>query len=400
VLGVYCVGIAGYLVLRLVDGLEYVNPLYALEPVWRGGSAAEVVQRLPLLLLTWGAVGVGSLVLAAWRLHPAYIKQLQGQGRPRKARWWRARRAAIGDEPIRWKERHVEGVAPLAALRRFPRWLGMLFITATTLLASLGILLNSGRRNLEQLLSDLRDFRIDQVWAAFPGASDGFALQGLIALLLGTFVVGIRCSGAVTGERERQTWEALLLTPLPIRLLVRAKLWGIIGAAMPYLLAYAVPALLLACVGGIDCVVLTAGLLLGTWLGMLFMGSAGLWCSVRAKTSWRSLLGTLFISYVGGFFLYVLSLPLIFIFWILLQLTFFIIDQYLGTGLARNFLGGFGPFVIGSYLMILGLFLFLMWWLVRDAEKYVADRERIRHWKEEPVIRPRRRRVVQPGAGA
>ena len=40
-------------------------------------------------------------------------------------------------------------------------------------------------------------------------------------------VVGIRCSGAISGERERLTWEALLLTPLETRYLVRGKLRGI-----------------------------------------------------------------------------------------------------------------------------------------------------------------------------
>jgi ABC-type multidrug transport system permease subunit len=395
VLGVYIVGIAGFLALRYLGGLDYVNPLYALEPVWAGGSVTEVVVRLPALFITWGAVGAGCLALAGWRLHGAYLRQLEGQGRPKKPRWWRARRAAIGDEPIRWKERHVEGIAPLAALRRVPRWLGMVLVAATTILASLGILATSGRLSARQLLDHVRDLRLEDLWASFPGAADGFVVQGLVAMALATFIVGIRCSGAVTGERERQTWEALLLTPLPTNLLIRSKLWGIIGATYPYLLSYAAPALLLACVGGPHCVIVTASLLLGTWLGMAFMGAAGLFCSVRAKTSWRSLLGTMFMGYVGGFFMFVVSMPVILIVWVLLLLLFWVIDQYLGTGIAQGFLGGFGPFAIGSYLVILGLFILLTWYFVKDSEQYVADRERIRHWKDEPVVRPRRRAGIR-----
>src|SRR5262245_66316966 len=68
-------------------------------------------------------------------------------------------------------------------------------------------------------------------------------------MLLASLLVGIRCSGAVSGEREKQTWEALLLTPLTSRQLIRGKLWGIMGASLIYVLAYAVPALLLSLAG-------------------------------------------------------------------------------------------------------------------------------------------------------
>jgi hypothetical protein len=35
-------------------------------------------------------------------------------------------------------------------------------------------------------------------------------------------------------------------------------------------------------------------------------------------------------------------------------------------------------------------------YFMASAEKYVADRERIRHWDEEPTLRRRRRRVPRP----
>ena len=40
--------------------------------------------------------------------------------------------------------------------------------------------------------------------------------------------------------------------------------------------------------------------LLGCWTAMYFMVAAGIWCSVRSVSSWRSLLGTLAIGYGGG----------------------------------------------------------------------------------------------------
>src|SRR5262249_37452172 len=169
-------------------------------------------------------------------------------------------------------------------------------------------------------------------------AGGAFMIQALVVMLLASFVIGIRCSGAVCGERERQTWEALLLTPLETRQLIRAKLWGIIGASYPYLLAYAVPALLLSLLGGPKAVFWTGIWLAVTWLAMFFVGAAGLWCSVRSKSSWRSLLGTLGFSYLGGFLLWLVTSPATFILALIIVLILMLVDKLLKT----NITGGLG----------------------------------------------------------
>ena len=56
--------------------------------------------------------------------------------------------------------------------------------------------------------------------------------------------------GAISSERERQTWEALLLTPLSAGQIIRGKLWGVMAASYWYLLAYAAPAVTLSVLGG------------------------------------------------------------------------------------------------------------------------------------------------------
>ena len=101
----------------------------------------------------------------------------------------------------------------------------------------------------------------------------GFYTQGFVVMLLAGLVIAIRCSGTVTGERERSTWEALLLTPLETHQLIRGKLWGIIGASIPYLTAYALPALAFALIGGMAAffwVVLWTAV---TLLAMFFVGA-------------------------------------------------------------------------------------------------------------------------------
>src|SRR5262249_55994254 len=101
----------------------------------------------------------------------------------------------------------------------------------------------------------------------------------MLVMMLAGLGIGIRWSGAVTGEREKNTWEALLLTPLETRHLIRGKLWGIIGASLPYLIAYAVPALAFAVIAGIGPTFWTVLWLGVTLLGMAFVGGAGPRCS-------------------------------------------------------------------------------------------------------------------------
>ncbi|HLJ92081.1 MAG TPA: ABC transporter permease, partial [Gemmataceae bacterium] len=243
VLGVYVCLLVGFLFLRATNSWAVVDPLHVLEPAWGSDSdVAEVIRRLLVSMLVWGGMGSACLGGAVWRLRPAYRRQLQDEGRLRPRRWWRARRMPVPDEPIRWKERHVEGIAPWAALRRVPRWYGLAVVFLATVVASALI-----------------------VWSYSGPAGPAFYIQSMVALLVAALLVGLRCSGAVTGERERQTWEALLMTPLPVPHLIRGKLWGIIGASYPYLLAYAAPALVFAILGGWEAVFWTVLLLGVTW---------------------------------------------------------------------------------------------------------------------------------------
>lgn len=398
VLGVYLCILAGFLFLWATDSWTLVDPLHVLEPSWGSSSdLAEVIRRLLGSMFAWGMVGSIGLGLAVWRLRPAYLRQLQGEGRPKRHRWWRARSRPVPDEPIRWKERHVEGLAPLAALRRVPRWLGMAVIFLATLASSALILLSHRQRELSfaELVQLLSNLKIAELLTLFGPAGDAFQGQGVVALLVAGLLIGLRCSGAVTGERERQTWEALLLTPLPVQHLIRGKLWGIIGASYPYLLAYALPAVGLSLLGGWQAT-FWAILLLGvTWLAMAFIGAAGLWCSVRAKSSWRSLMGTVLIGYGGGFLLLVIAFPVALLAFVVIWGTLAIIDVLSGNqlSLATWWQTIFNFYTLGVYLALVLGFIGTAWFFIVDAEKYVADRERIRHWKRE---RRRRRAPAKP----
>ena len=298
-LGLFLVGTAILIVNWLLGNwwlrpfFRSLNPFYAVEPAWAAGDWAGVetmAGRILLAALAWGTSTLACLSLAAWRLRPAYLRQLQAEGQKKKARWWRAKRTAIAADPIRWKERQVEGIAPLPVLRQIPSWFGIVMVLVLTLISSGTILWVSlpGGVGLDDLAATIvrGDFKqLASYLDKMTPCDDWFKLQGLLAIFLASLVVGIRCSGAISGERERLTWEALLLTPLETRHLVRGKLRGIMGASYPYLRVYAVPAVLLSLLGGVRSFVWTIIALAVTLLAMYFIGAVGIWCSVRSKSS-------------------------------------------------------------------------------------------------------------------
>jgi ABC-type transport system involved in multi-copper enzyme maturation permease subunit len=267
------------------DILRLFNPHFLLEPAWDVGGSAESWRRLLTLTLAWGGAGGLCLAVAAWRLRPAYARQLESAGKRRGA--VSGPRPAPGEDAVFWKELHVEGVAPLASLRRVPRWLALGLVSAGTVIGMGLLYLGDGppRGVMEKYLFQLEV---------------GFLLMGVT-----TLVVGVRCATAITREREQGTWEGLLLTTLPTRSIIDAKFRGILWAATPYLLAYAIPALVVVALRGLYG--LTDGLLVVVWAGgaylmMCWVAACGLACSARAKSSWRSLLATFGLGYYVGFF--------------------------------------------------------------------------------------------------
>jgi hypothetical protein len=131
---------------------------------------------------------------------------------------------------------------------------------------------------------------------------------------------------------------------------------------------------------------------------MHFFGAAGLWCSVRAKTSWRSLLWTVVMGYVAGFLLFVVAEIVAGILFIVVYLMLFMIDTYYQMNLVQTISPSFAAFLVGVLLFLVAGFVALRIYFVRSAQRYIADRERVRHWHEENKASPPRRRKVRVAA--
>ncbi|MGH7169161.1 MAG: ABC transporter permease subunit [Gemmataceae bacterium] len=399
VLALYVFGtFAGLAVWSFQGFLGYFNPLFVLAPgwgAWRGLDLTELARRLLLASLCWGTLGGVCLGLAIWRLRPAYVAELENE-RPRIARWYSVLRVPVQDEPIRWRERHVEGLAPTPELRRIPQGLAVTALAFLSTLSSTLILLLSlpSGVSVADAIVALARFQPGRLAVVMPSAGNGFLVQGLMVMLLASLIVGIRCSGAVTGERERRTWEALLLTPLPAKQLIRGKLWGIMGASYVYLLAYAAPALVLSVLGGVMALLWVLLWLAVTVLAMYYLGAAGLWASVRSQNSWRALLITMLAGYLGGLAIYACTTPILALLAAIVGLLLLSLDKQLGTQLsvtAGSFSVDHRVFTIRTCLGLALLFWLMSRLFLSLALRWVADRERTRHWYEEPVYRRSRR---------
>jgi ABC-type transport system involved in multi-copper enzyme maturation permease subunit len=324
--------------LQLDELLCRLNPLYVMDPLWEN-DVGEFVRRLPALLIPYGALGLVCLGLAIWRFRTAYLRQVEAAGRSRQGRWKRQART-VGNDPVRWRER--------ATGSRMLRSLGIAFVLALTTGSSAVIRAND-----------------EPFW---------FLVQGGAALLFASFIAGIRASGAVSGERERRTWESLLLTPLETWELIDDKLRGTLQSVYPYLWAYALPAAALSLWTGADALLFTASLLLLTWVTMYYMAATGLWCSARSKSSWRSLVMTFAIGY--GYFFGMASILALIYLWTGCVIGPFVAFVLMLAGITSLTLGLTITFCLVTSLALGWLLWRASYWKIHYAESWVDEQER------------------------
>jgi ABC-type transport system involved in multi-copper enzyme maturation permease subunit len=382
-------------------GPDFLNPLYVVEPAqvsWDAMDLGAVGRRLLLSSTGWVILGGTALALAVGRLRPSYVRQIEGVPSGVAAFWYGVERAPMSDDPIHWRERHVEGLAPLATLRRFPTWFSVAAIVFCTCCSSLYLLASSlpaGKTVDDAVRAALR-FDVARLQRLLPGAENGFLVQAAVVLVLATLTVAVRCAIAVTGEREKQTWESVLTSPLATKDMIQGKLWGITGASYWYLLAYGAPAAMLSVLGGVMAFFWTLLGLGVTVLAMYFVGAAGLFCSVRSTSSWRSLIRTLGTAYGGGALVLAVTGLLSVVPAALVMLLLLLADLIFSTHLMRLAGSNMDTFIKLCLFSAGGLLALAFWLLSRRllvwAAASVSNTERMRHWQYPPIYRRARRR--------
>ena len=146
----------------------------------------------------------------------------------------------------------------------------------------------------------------------------GYSYRSLIVLfpVLGctecgllSLMIPVITSGSISGEREKQTLDIMLTTPVSPMSIVTGKLWSAMMIVMMYMIA-SVPVMAIAFIlGGLSWINLFGLFIMLLYLG-IYVGSVGIFCSSFVKKSIAAtiltivigvgiLVGTTLVYYIG-----------------------------------------------------------------------------------------------------
>ncbi len=181
-----------------------------------------------------------------------------------------------------WKELFIERVASLG---RFGRWVGAIltFVIGGGSLVLAGMIVYGGYFAPDSDLVSLASDTLSMVLGGFTGTLFCWLLQ------LG---IGLRAAVSIASERERGTWDALLMSPLKPAEISVAKLLGSLHA-LRYLAAAMLLAWTLAVV--VQAVSIHAYViwLIGTFVMGCFMAAVGVRFSLSMPTATRAMSWTI-----------------------------------------------------------------------------------------------------------
>jgi ABC-type transport system involved in multi-copper enzyme maturation permease subunit len=198
------------------DWIFRSNPLYL---AFNGRSLVAIgpseilltIAHMSALQLAYGSICV---ILAIFALRPVFRLQ---QGAAERTRSRRAGRAECGDDPMIWKERYPA---------RSGRWMNLIKRGfGICVIVGLGISVAS------MALPILRESWFPAhapYWLEVRRRWFCTYLRIMTAFFSSLYIVLASSAGAcsVTNERERDTWDGLMCTPMSNRAILRAKMLG------------------------------------------------------------------------------------------------------------------------------------------------------------------------------
>lgn len=285
----------------LTSVLNAGNPLIVIMQIGRAGMSGTLAVTLPQLLWEYALFHVTlSALCIGWsifRVRAAALKQSLGRV---KERHWD--RPPIGEQPMLWKELQVEGGIRLHWLA----WIVLIILVLLTVGTGLWIIayyvwpyLVGGRHDNWTSLGEAMN-----AWVRFSGTSVG-CLTILWAAVAGAL--------SLIKERDNQTFDALITTPLSSDTILFAKFLGSLGSARMGLVWFSTILLLALFTGGLN--VLAFPLVLGAWLIYAsFFAMIGLWFSMVARSklvATCATIGTTLLLSVGHWLVWMCCGPLL-----------------------------------------------------------------------------------------
>jgi ABC-type transport system involved in multi-copper enzyme maturation permease subunit len=278
------------------------NPLWMVVRLQGGppGMRANVTDLFREFATFWGLVTVVAIGLAVWRLRAVALHQSYGgvkQPRKRTTAGGRPvrRNPEVGDNPVFWREVFVEGGVKGGWLWRVISGIVvvLIFVPVVMILYENFFAASTWRAGFS--LAETWDFFTREINAWARGVS-------CILVTLMLFAAAVRGAGAISGEKDKDTWVSLLSAPLSADTILWGKWWGcVLGLRR----AYAV-LLFIWCLGlGIGAIHPAAVVLVLVTVFVLVSAFSwvGLFCSMRAKNSLNASIQAFFATafLVGGF---------------------------------------------------------------------------------------------------
>jgi ABC-type transport system involved in multi-copper enzyme maturation permease subunit len=245
---------------KLQNGIFQHKPLEDLLP-----------QLMRNYAIFHGLMAAACSVWAVTRMRPLALRQMHDETRRRSWRIQFWRRPRVGQSPMVWKEVIAERGMRL-------HWLGWAFgltLFVASFVPVAFILFNRWTRG--RLAEEMN------IWVRIIGT-------GVACLLL--LGVAVRAATSISSERDRQTWDSLLTTCLDSDAILGGK-W--LGSLLSMRLGWAWLGLI--CVVGLATTglhpVAVPVLLLAWFVYAAFVAGVGLWFSMTARTTLRSVIYTL-----------------------------------------------------------------------------------------------------------
>jgi ABC-type transport system involved in multi-copper enzyme maturation permease subunit len=261
------------------DVYDWGNPLAALtamrEHVALAGTLGDKPWELLLQFTIFhGAIILFCLTLAVLQVRRVYVRQThEAKNKPTETQSLRRSRA-VSNWPMYWKERYCERTFRFGILGRTALALGLILLVCPGVVFAVSSLVSTAHT-----LDDGQH-------------TNGYTrLAGMVFLFLILLAIGVRAASSFGLEKDRQTWECLLATPVPVSHILWAKWWhSLWGVRWLFLL------LVLIWVCGIVSLslhwVALPILILNSLAAMLLASAMGIYCSVRFPNTLRAMLMT------------------------------------------------------------------------------------------------------------
>jgi ABC-type transport system involved in multi-copper enzyme maturation permease subunit len=400
---------SGFTLTDFLDWYNAGNILVAVRSVgyFRSNVGGDALwQVLRGYLLFHSLLALACILWAVLRLRAVALKETYGRTQRLRlaVRWFG--RPKVGLNPMVWKEVHAE-----PGLRI--HWFGRIIIVLLVLGSFVPVIYF-----LDDYFNDMRGWRN----SAAESLAEKMNWWGrLVGAMVGTLLligVAVRAAGSITGERDKQTFDSLLTSPLDSNNILFGKWVGsVLCMRRGWIWLGAIYFLTFVC-GGVN--ILGLILVAGAWLVFAAVVSlVGLWASTICRSTMRAAVLTLIMTVLGGgghWILWMCCMPL---FWsrpepkfieYVVQFHLFALTPPVTLG-QLAFRGSelestqntWNPAMhIGMALFGLGLWSCVagaMWGLVSNRLRHATLRTRTIE-PEEPMPLPRRRpRLKEPETG-